>query len=251
MFKKIASKSSNIYLVAGILVLIISAAGILNSVRQESSKITKSAFRYYIKNAEVSATINVTPASGIFNPEETTSSEQTYTILDPGKYFINSDLRPELDHPNIPTRIVIQKIKLDAPVIVPDFNFTNVDGETFGQWQAPSEFAAGWHPDSALLGEIGNTVINGHHNAFGMVFGDLVNLEVGDIIKVYAGNKEFSYVIANRMILAERFADAATRIDNARWLGHSDDERLTLVTCWPKETNTHRLILVARPYVEK
>jgi LPXTG-site transpeptidase (sortase) family protein len=27
----------------------------------------------------------------------------------------------------------------------------------------------------------------------------------------------------------------------------STDERLTLITCWPYETNTHRLIIVALP----
>ncbi len=49
------------------------------------------------------------------------------------------------------------------------------------------------------------------------------------------------------MILQERFVDVATRLDNARWLNRTDDVRLTLVTCWPKISNTHRLILVARP----
>jgi sortase (surface protein transpeptidase) len=49
------------------------------------------------------------------------------------------------------------------------------------------------------------------------------------------------------MILMERFVDTATRLNNARWLAHTEDVRLTLVTCWPKLSNTHRLILVARP----
>jgi sortase A len=38
------------------------------------------------------------------------------------------------------------------------------------------------------------------------------------------------------------------RMANAEWLGGTDDERLTLVTCWPQKSNTHRLIIVARPY---
>ena len=37
------------------------------------------------------------------------------------------------------------------------------------------------------------------------------------------------------------------RRENARWIGPSHDERLTLVTCWPRNDNTHRLILVALP----
>jgi len=36
-------------------------------------------------------------------------------------------------------------------------------------------------------------------------------------------------------------------LQNARWIMASSDERLTLVTCWPAYSNTHRLILVAKP----
>jgi sortase A len=79
------------------------------------------------------------------------------------------------------------------------------------------------------------------------VFQKLVDVEVGDSIKVYAEDEEFSFVVSNRMILPELFVDVATRLENARWLARSEDTRLTLVTCWPAESNTHRLILVAVP----
>lgn len=152
-----------------------------------------------------------------------------------------------IETPSIPDRIEIPAIKLDAPVVSADYNFTQVQGETFGQWTAPSMFAAGWHPNSALLGKKGNTVINGHHNEYGEVFGKLVDLNVGDIIYVYSKGERYAFTIANRMILPERFMDAKVRLENARWIGATDDVRLTLVTCWPQESNTHRLILVARP----
>ncbi|MEA5077500.1 MAG: sortase [Anaerolineaceae bacterium] len=163
------------------------------------------------------------------------------------KYFVHASLKSGLETPMIPDRIVIPEIDLDAPVIVADYNSTDIEGETFGQWMAPNEFAAGWQPDSALLGSAGNTVINGHHNEFGEVFGRLVDLKVGDKFYVYSKGHQYSFIIANRMILQERFVDVATRLDNARWLNRTDDVRLTLVTCWPKISNTHRLILVARP----
>lgn len=163
------------------------------------------------------------------------------------KYFVHASLKSGQENPMIPDRIVIPEIDLDAPVIVADFNSTKIEGETFGQWMAPNEFAAGWHPDSAPLGSAGNTVINGHHNEFGEVFGRLVDLQVGDKFYVYSKGHQYAFIIANRMILQERFVDVATRRDNARWLNRTDDVRLTLVTCWPKISNTHRLILVARP----
>ena len=37
------------------------------------------------------------------------------------------------------------------------------------------------------------------------------------------------------------------RLQNARWIAATADERLTLVTCWPNTTNSHRLIIVAEP----
>lgn len=241
------------FLIAGFLILVIAAGGIVQSIIKDNAGIEKSAFRYYLKDQVVMLPTPVPSAvsENSIGEKETAESENTssaYLVLDPGSEYINSSLRPELSTPNIPTRILIPAIKLDAPVVISDFNFTDVDGETFGQWQAPAQFAAGWHPDSALLGMIGNTVINGHHNADGEVFGHLVDLQQGDIVYVYSGDRQFSYIIANRMILAERFMDAETRLSNARWLAKSDDERLTLVTCWPKTSNTHRLILVARPY---
>lgn len=146
-----------------------------------------------------------------------------------------------------PERIVISKISLDAPIVDAMVKKTYLAAEEYEQWLAPDEFAAGWHTTSAKLGEVGNTVLNGHHNVHGMVFKDLVKLETGDEIIVYGGGHEFRYEIVNKMILPERDVTAEVRLENARWIMHSTDERLTLVTCWPYESNTHRLVIVARP----
>ncbi len=167
--------------------------------------------------------------------------------LDTSRYSIHIPGREDLESPAIPLRIEIPKIELVAPVVTADFSNTEVQGKTFGQWGVPGFFASAWHPDSALLGEPGNTVLNGHHNAYGEVFKRLVDLEVGDTIYVYSHDKEFEFVITNRLILEDTFMDAKIRLENGRWLAHSDDIRLTLVTCWPLDSFTHRLILVASP----
>lgn len=147
--------------------------------------------------------------------------------------------------PLIPDRIVIPKIDLDAPVVEATGKKIKAGAQEFLQFLAPDEFAAGWHTNSAPLGEAGNTVLNGHHNAYGKVFGRLVELAPGDRIIVYSGTTVFDFQIANILILPERDADMATRLENARWIGPSDDVRLTLITCWPAYSNTHRLIIVA------
>lgn len=149
--------------------------------------------------------------------------------------------------PGIPTRIVIPSIGLDAPVVQARSYRVNQDGVLYGQYMAPSRFAAGWHPNSARLGQLGNTVINGHHNFLGKVFEHLVDVAPGDKIIVYAGERAFHYVVTNRMVLMEKDAPLAVRVTNARWLARSTDERLTLITCWPATSNTHRLVIVAAP----
>jgi len=145
----------------------------------------------------------------------------------------------------IPDRLVIPAIQLDAPVVLAKLKDIEYQGKTYQQWIAPNIFAAGWHGTSAPLGVPGNTVLNGHHNVHGEVFGHLVDLKVGDLIQVYSGDKEFVYAIALKMILPERFQPLAVRLANAQWIEASPDERLTLITCWPYESNTHRLIIVA------
>ena len=147
----------------------------------------------------------------------------------------------------VPGRIVIPRIELIAPIVEAGLKKTWMEAKQYEQWLAPDEFAVGWHFTSAKLGEGGNTVLNGHHNSHGKVFVDLVELEAGDSISIYGEGNEFKYVVVNKMILPERKVSADVRLENARWIMPSMDERLTLVTCWPYESNTHRLVIVAKP----
>jgi len=149
--------------------------------------------------------------------------------------------------PQEPTRIVINSINLDAPVIPAMLRQTWVMAKAYDQWMAPNEFAVGWHTHSAFLGNVGNTVLNGHHNVHGEVFRYLVDVHPGDIIQVYGSTHVFFYQSINKMILPERGVKAEQRFENARWISPSQDERLTLVTCYPYESNSHRLIIVAVP----
>jgi LPXTG-site transpeptidase (sortase) family protein len=147
----------------------------------------------------------------------------------------------------IPDRIVISRIHLDAFIIPAVSDTTKIDGQELTQWLAPDQFAAGWHADSAPLGQPGNVVLNGHHNVHGEVFRDLYKLHIGDQIIVFSGSHSFVYAITNKMILVEKKASMQQRLENARWIEPSADDRLTLVTCWPYSSNSHRLVIVAIP----
>jgi sortase A len=142
-----------------------------------------------------------------------------------------------------PTRIVIPAISLDAPV--ESVGWHVVDGVS--QWDVPDTFAAGWLLTSAPLGRAGNTAITGHHNIGGEVFRNLVKLNPGDRITLYAQDQPFLYEVQSRRILLERGQPEAVRRENARWIQPTSDERITLITCWPYTSNTHRLVVVAKP----
>ncbi len=144
-----------------------------------------------------------------------------------------------------PDRLFISRINLDVPIVPVGYNIIDSGSQDYDQWLTPNQYAAGWHVTSALLGLPGNTVLNGHHNAYGMVFKDLIKLQIGDGISVYSGSVEFRYQVVANVLLPERFEPLSTRIENARWIAPSQDERITLITCWPQDSNTHRVVIVA------
>jgi LPXTG-site transpeptidase (sortase) family protein len=146
-----------------------------------------------------------------------------------------------------PVRIVASKIGLDTRIIPVGWKTVWRNGKQDSEWIV-ADYAAGWHSNSARAGEVGNTVISGHHNIKGEVFRWLVKLAVGDQLTLYTANgSAFTYEVSQTHILPDRDQPLAVRQQNARWIASTDDNRLTLVTCWPYTDNTHRLVVVARP----
>ncbi len=148
---------------------------------------------------------------------------------------------------NQPQRIVLPSIRVDADVEKVGWqSVTLANGQTASQWEV-ADFAAGWHKNSALPGQSGNVVLSGHNNIQGAVFRKLYQLQPGDIAKIWAGGKEFDYRVEEVMILEDTGAPLEQRRENARWIQPFDDERLTLVSCWPETSNTHRVVVIAKP----
>jgi sortase A len=149
--------------------------------------------------------------------------------------------------PAIPDRIVISDIDLDAPVVPVSWAMVEVGGRELPMWNLPEIRAAGWHESSAPLGVPGNTVLNGHNTAHGEVFRDLYTLEVGDKVIVYSSEMTYTYTITETLILPEAGQPMEVRIENARYIQPTEDERLTLVTCHPYGSLRNRLIVIAQP----
>ena len=149
--------------------------------------------------------------------------------------------------PDVPTRLTIPAIGLDAPVETVGWSVKIQNGQEVSMWDVPNRFASGWLKTSARAGERGNTVLDGHHNIAGEVFRDLVQLKAGDTIQLWVGSQSREYIVSLLKILPEKGQPIAVRLENAKWIQPTKDERVTLVTCWPYTNNTHRLIVVALP----
>lgn len=145
-----------------------------------------------------------------------------------------------------PTRVVIPAIDLDSEVVPVGWKQILQNGKLASVWEV-AEYAAGWHQNSTLPGEVGNVVLSGHHNVKGEVFRYIVDLNPGDTITLYADGRPYTYTVESRFVLRDKGQSAQKRQENARWIGSFPDERLTLVTCWPYTNNTHRVIVVAKP----
>jgi LPXTG-site transpeptidase (sortase) family protein len=188
----------------------------------------------------VDAPANTSPALQL---DDKNAPQSSASVLHPAPLF----LEPEQLLGLIPDRLVISSIGLDAPIVPTKVKKVDFEGQAYYQWLAPDKPVVGWHDSSALLGLPGNTVLNGHHNVYGEVFKDLVKVHEDDQIEVYSGEQVFKYRVALAMLLPERFKSLSIRLENARWILPTTGERLTLITCWPADSNTHRVIIVALP----
>lgn len=147
----------------------------------------------------------------------------------------------------LPSHLTIPAIAVDTPVVELGWSQKQTtDGAIFSEWDV-ADYAAGWHKNSMVPGERGNIVMSGHNNIKGSVFRELDQLKRGDEIDVTAGGVKYRYAVEDVLIVPEKYATAAQRAANLRYIEPTDDDRLTLVSCWPRNDNTHRIIVIARP----
>ncbi len=146
-----------------------------------------------------------------------------------------------------PRQLVIPSLDVETPVEAVDYaEAVDAYGVRYKNWDV-AEYAAGWHDNSALPDAVGNVVISGHNNILGSVFRDLYKMQPGEQILLYQDGQPFVYKVDEVLLLPERDQGPDTMADNARWMADFGDKRLTLVSCWPEWSNTHRVVVVAFP----
>ena len=146
-----------------------------------------------------------------------------------------------------PVHLAAPAIGLDTEVKPLGWRQVQEGAEEVSIWHMVDK-AAGWHLNSVVPGQVGNAVISGHNNIGGAVFRNLNRLQPGDEITVLTNvGTALAYIVAEVQIVPETYASAAQRAANAQAISATSDERLTLITCWPANSNTHRVIVVAVP----
>jgi len=164
-----------------------------------------------------------------------------------------------------PVRMTIPDLKLDTEVTPMGWEVVQTKNGPVSQWVIPED-TAGHHINSAGIREGGNLVISGHNNIFGQVlkpislawnndkrvkvddFTDRSDVLNGRVIQLYdADGESYEYVVTEFYRLKDTGVSVEQRVANSRYILPTEDERMTIVTCWPPTNNTHRLIVVAKP----
>ena len=132
------------------------------------------------------------------------------------------------------TRVVVESVGIDSEVRSVGYTFAN---GRLG-YDVP-RFAAGQYVGTAEPGESGNTVIGGHVANRGgtAVFERLPGVRTGDIIQVYSGDRIFRYSVTETKVVA---ADATAV------MGQTHDATLTLITCFPGDDYSERLVVIGK-----
>ena len=148
-----------------------------------------------------------------------------------------------------PVRLYLPSVGIDSKVVpvgwdmIPAPNGEGVKAE----WQV-ADYAVGHHQGSANPGQPGNVVMSGHVDFKGQVFKDLDKTKKGDEVIVYTEKGQYLYVITDYVLVKEVGVSDEQKRLNAMYMDPTPDATLTMITCWPYGIDTHRLIVIAKPY---
>jgi LPXTG-site transpeptidase (sortase) family protein len=117
-------------------------------------------------------------------------------------------------------------------------------GETV-EWDSP-EAEVGWAVSSALPGGMGNVILYGHNNIDSSVFMRLGELKSGDRIVVRTGQKDWEYIV-DQVTIIPVMSEQENKLAYDAVFQETDTAQLTLLSCWPPVSNTHRVIVRAVP----
>jgi sortase A len=125
--------------------------------------------------------------------------------------------------PQHATRIQIQNLGVDAPIVLGD------------GWEQLKK-GVGQHVGSVNPGNDGNLILTAHNDVFGEIFRDLDKLKPGDEVQVYTSQKVYTYVVTGTKIVEP---------DEVSVMAQGKDAVITLISCYPYMVDKQRIVVTA------
>ncbi len=147
-----------------------------------------------------------------------------------------------------PVSLRIAEIEMEVEISPLTWRVSEVEGKRTTIWVLPSE-GAGWHPNSAGVGAVGNMIISGNQLLGDAAFAPIAlgDVEVGQEIEVTDSNGNvFVYTVINvtePLPLTNNLQEEESLAET--YLGQGNQSLLTLVTGWPDFSSTARVIVIA------
>jgi LPXTG-site transpeptidase (sortase) family protein len=139
--------------------------------------------------------------------------------------------------------IGIPALGIYSPVVPVGWQVDTASSTGVAGWDSPGA-AVGWVLTSALPDQTGNIILYGHNNMYGAVFKDLWALKTGDAILLETGLRTWEYRINLVKLLPLMGATPVELAAFQAYLQPTGSPRLTVISCWPPEGNTHRVVVV-------
>jgi LPXTG-site transpeptidase (sortase) family protein len=147
-------------------------------------------------------------------------------------------------------QISIPSLGIETAVVPVGWRYTsagNADPNNI-EWDSPGDYV-GWTITSQLPGQAGNIILYGHNNTYTAIFKDLSKLKPGARVFLKTGLHLWEYQVDSINIIPVVFSDGKDRSAYQNLLKDDGIPRLTLVSCWPPVSNTHRVVVTAFPVV--
>ncbi|MCL9761720.1 class E sortase [Frankia sp. AiPa1] len=97
-------------------------------------------------------------------------------------------------------------------------------------------------PGTAMPGQIGNFVVSGHRTTYGKPFNRLDELKVGDALVVEVRDRYYTYRVTGSEVVTPNRLDVTYPVPKRPGVAPTKS-LLTLTTCHPKYSASHRLVV--------
>ncbi len=153
----------------------------------------------------------------VINEEKPEAIENTQEIVD----NLNI-IKTQIDEDKITGIIEIPKLNVKAAILE-------------GTDDSALKYSVGHYPGTAGLGEKGNCVLLGHRNyVYGHYFRKLNELKTGDEVIIKKDLNIYTYIVTESFVV---------KPEETWVLDQSKEAYITMITCTPIGTYTHRLIV--------